>query len=181
MKATRLAIPELILFEPAVHEDSRGFLFEAFTADRFRTLTGIDADFVQDNQSFSRQHVLRGLHYQVPPKVQGKIVRAVAGSVFDVAVDLRRSSAYFGRWVGAELSAENRRQLWIPPGFAHGFAVLGEAAEVLYKITEKYSPAHERCIVWNDPDLAIQWPLDAPVVSPRDAKGASFRDADLFP
>ncbi|MCC2113077.1 MAG: dTDP-4-dehydrorhamnose 3,5-epimerase [Hyphomicrobiales bacterium] len=176
-----LDIPDVILFEPTVHEDERGYLFESFNADLFRSLTSVDAAFVQDNHSFSRRGVLRGLHYQLPPKAQGKIIRVVSGAIFDVAVDLRRSSPSFGRWVGTELSAENRRQLWIPEGFAHGLAVLGETADLLYKMTERYSPEHDRCISWDDADLAIEWPLENPIVSSRDAQGVAFKDAELFP
>jgi dTDP-4-dehydrorhamnose 3,5-epimerase len=178
MKITPLAIPDVLLLEPRVFGDARGFFFESYNRETFRRLTGLDADFVQDNHSRSARGVLRGLHYQLPPKAQGKLVRAVAGEVFDVAVDLRRQSPTFGRWVGEALSAENRKQLWIPPGFAHGFLVLSEAAEFLYKTTAGYAPELECCILWNDPSLAISWPLDgAPTLSAKDETGMTFAAA----
>ena len=157
MKATRLAIPEVVLIEPKVFGDARGFFFESYNQRAFNEATGTDFQFVQDNHSRSAKGVLRGLHYQLR-QPQGKLVRVVQGAVFDVAVDIRKSSPTFGQWVGVELSADNHRQLWVPPGFAHGFLVLSESAEFLYKTTDYYAPQHERCIAWNDPQLAIAWP-----------------------
>lgn len=174
------AIPEVLLLEPKVFGDERGFFFESFNRRRFTELTGVDADFVQDNHSRSARHVLRGLHYQIR-QTQGKLVRVTAGEVFDVAVDIRRNSPTFGRWVGERLSAENKRQMWIPPGFAHGFVVLSETAEFLYKTTDYWAPEHERCVAWNDPDLAIAWPLAGPPsLSAKDAQGALLKSAELF-
>jgi dTDP-4-dehydrorhamnose 3,5-epimerase len=181
VKATPTAIPDVIVLEPRVFGDERGFFFESFNARAFTEATGLKRDFVQDNHSRSQRGVLRGLHYQLQ-SAQGKLVRVVQGEVFDVAVDIRRRSPTFGRWVGVHLSAENKRQLWIPEGFAHGFLVLSESAECLYKTTDYYAPEHERCIRWNDPDLAIDWPLkDAPQLSAKDQAGSAFKDADLFP
>jgi dTDP-4-dehydrorhamnose 3,5-epimerase len=178
MKATALAIPDVFLLEPQVFGDERGFFFECYNRQGFEQATGIDAPFVQDNHSRSAKNVLRGLHYQLPPKAQGKLVRVVLGEVFDVAVDIRRDSATFGQWVGERLSADNKRQLWIPPGLAHGFLVLSEYAEFVYKATEYYAPQLERCILWNDRTLAIDWPLDgAPLLSDKDRAGAPFADA----
>ena len=176
MKVTPLAIPEVLLIEPKVFGDERGFFFESFNQQTFNAATGLDVQFVQDNHSKSVRHVLRGLHYQLPPKAQGKLVRAVVGEVFDVAVDLRQGSPSFGQWVGERLSAENKRQMWVPPGFAHGFLVLSETAEFLYKTTDYYAPESERCIVWNDPALAIDWPLAGAAVSlsAKDAEGQHF-------
>ena len=172
MKATPLAIPDVILLEPRVFGDDRGFFFESYNRQAFREATGVDPDFVQDNHSRSVKGVLRGLHYQLPPKAQGKLVRVTVGEVFDVAVDIRPGSATFGKWVGEVLSAENKRQMWIPPGFAHGFLTLSETAEFLYKTTDYYSPEHERCIRWDDPTLRIQWPLSGlPSLSSKDANG----------
>ncbi len=172
MKATPLAIPDVILLEPRVFGDDRGFFFESYNRQAFREATGVDPDFVQDNHSRSVKGVLRGLHYQLPPKAQGKLVRATVGEVFDVAVDIRPGSATFGKWVGEVLSAENKRQMWVPPGFAHGFLTLSETAEFLYKTTDYYSPEHERCIRWDDPTLRIQWPLSGlPSLSSKDANG----------
>lgn len=172
MKATPLAIPDVILLEPRVFGDGRGFFFESYNRQAFREATGVDPDFVQDNHSRSVKGVLRGLHYQLPPKAQGKLVRVTVGEVFDVAVDIRPGSATFGKWVGEVLSAENKRQMWIPPGFAHGFLTLSETAEFLYKTTDYYSPEHERCIRWDDPTLRIQWPLSGlPSLSSKDANG----------
>ena len=177
MKAMPLPISDVILLEPKVFGDQRGFFYESYNEEAFRRATGLDVPFVQDNHSRSMKNVLRGLHYQLPPKAQGKLVRVVAGAVFDVAVDLRKKSTTFGRWVGEILSAENRRQLWIPPEFAHGFLVLSDYAEFLYKTTEYYSPELERCISWDDPDLAITWPLAGePVLSPKDQRGLSFQN-----
>ncbi|MDO9166345.1 MAG: dTDP-4-dehydrorhamnose 3,5-epimerase [Rhodoferax sp.] len=180
MKATPLAIPEVILFEPKVFGDDRGFFYESFNQARFEAAVGYKVDFVQDNHSKSSQGVLRGLHYQIE-QAQGKLVRVAKGEVFDVAVDIRRASPTFGQWVGAVLSAENKHQLWVPKGFAHGFVVLSETAEFLYKTSDYYAPAFERCIVWNDPDLAIEWPLQvAPLLSGKDQAGAAFKQAEVF-
>lgn len=181
MKAVPSAIPDVVLFEPKVFGDERGFFFESFNAREFAKATGLEAQFVQDNHSRSRQGVLRGLHYQLAPKAQGKLVRVTEGEVFDVAVDIRRGSPTFGQWVGEILSAENKRQLWIPAGFAHGFAVLSENAEFLYKTTDYWSPEHERCIRWDDPTLAIPWPVPGtPLVSDKDRQGFNLRDAELY-
>lgn len=180
MKITPLAIPDVLLIEPKVFGDDRGFFFESFNRKAFAEAAGIDTDFVQDNHSRSARGVLRGLHYQLPPKAQGKLVRVVAGEVFDVAVDIRRGSPTFGHWVGEHLSAANKRQIWLPPGFAHGFLVLGESAECLYKTTDYYSPAHERAIAWNDPALAIAWPLAGPpLLSAKDAVAPRLDAAEL--
>ena len=175
MKVTALAIPDVLLFEPKVFGDERGFFFESFNQQRFNAATGLDLQFVQDNHSKSAKGVLRGLHYQLPPKAQGKLVRVVAGEVFDVALDIRKDSLTFGKWVGEHLSADNKRQLWIPPGLAHGFVVLSDSAEFLYKTTDYYAPEMERCIRWDDPDLAIDWPIGGePVLSGKDALGGRF-------
>jgi dTDP-4-dehydrorhamnose 3,5-epimerase len=179
MKVTRMAIPDIMLLEPKVFGDPRGYFFESYNRRVFEEV-GIVADFVQDNQSRSAKNVLRGLHYQVQ-QPQGKLVRAISGVILDVAVDLRRSSPTFGRWVGEELSAENRSMLWVPRGFAHGFVVLSDFAEIAYKADAFYAPAHERSILWNDPDLKIEWPItNAPVQSAKDAAGTRFRDAEVF-
>ena len=176
MKVTPLAVPDVLLLEPKVFGDERGFFYESFNQDVFRRATGLDVQFVQDNHSRSARNVLRGLHYQIAPKAQGKLVRAVAGEVFDVAVDIREKSPTFGQWVGELLSADNKRQLWIPPGFAHGFLVLSEYAEFLYKTTDYYAPECERGIRWDDPELAIPWPLTGePVISAKDAQNAPLR------
>jgi dTDP-4-dehydrorhamnose 3,5-epimerase len=182
MKVTPLAIPEVVLLEPDVFGDERGFFYESFNQRKFEQATGIDACFVQDNHSRSAKNVLRGLHYQLPPQAQGKLVRVIAGEVFDVAVDIREASPTFGRWVGEILSADNKRQLWIPPGFAHGFLVLSEFAEFLYKTTDYYAPALERCILWNDATLAIEWPLrgEAPVLSAKDRAGLPLNEDERF-
>lgn len=177
-------LPEVLLLEPRVFEDARGAFFESFNARTFREATGADDVFVQDNQSRSRRGVLRGLHYQIQ-QAQGKLVRVGAGEIFDVAVDLRRSSPNFGRWTGFVLSAENRRIAWIPRGFAHGFLTLSEHADVLYKASDFWAPQFERTVVWNDPQLAIEWPLDrlggtAPILSDKDAAGAPFAQAEVF-
>ncbi len=177
MKATRLAIPDVVLLEPKVFGDERGFFYESFNEQVFRDATGAEVRFVQDNHSRSERNVLRGLHYQLPPKAQGKLVRVVVGEVFDVAVDIRRESPTFGKWVGEILSADNKRQLWIPPGFAHGFLVLSEVAEFLYKTTDYYAPECERGILWNDPGLAIAWPLSGkPVLSGKDTRNLPMRE-----
>jgi dTDP-4-dehydrorhamnose 3,5-epimerase len=169
MQVTPTEIPGVLVLEPRVFADDRGSFFESFNARAFAEAVGWEVAFVQDNQSTSRRHVLRGLHYQ-EPHPQGKLVRALAGAIFDVAADIRPGSPTFGHWVGVELSAENRRQLWVPEGLAHGFLVLSESAEVLYKTTDFYAPGCEKCLRWDDPTLAIQWPLAAPpVLSPRDA------------
>jgi dTDP-4-dehydrorhamnose 3,5-epimerase len=180
VKVIRTEIPDVLMIEPKVFGDARGFFLESYNENVFREATGVTATFVQDNHSRSGRGVLRGLHYQVK-QPQGKLVRVVRGAVFDVVVDLRRSSPSFGQWVGTELSEENHRQFWVPPGFAHGFVVLSESADFLYKTTEYYAPEHERCIAWNDPALAIGWPLEAePLVSAKDRGGVSLRDAELF-
>jgi len=181
VKVTPTAIPDVLLIEPKVFGDARGFFFESYNRHAFKEATGLDVDFVQDNHSKSAKGVLRGLHYQLPPKAQGKLVRVVQGEVFDVAVDLRKSSPTFGCWVGDILSAENKKQLWIPPGFAHGFVTLSDTAEFLYKTTDYYSPVHERCIRWDDPVLAVEWlQQGAPLVSAKDARGLAFAVAELF-
>ena len=178
MKATRLAIPEVVLIEPKVFGDARGFFFESFNQKAFNEATGTQHEFVQDNHSRSAKGVLRGLHYQVQ-QPQGKLVRVVRGAVFDVAVDIRKGSPTFGQWVGEELSEDNHRQLWVPPGFAHGFVVLSDAAEFLYKTTDYYAPQFERCIMWNDPTLDIDWPTQLPILSDKDSKGQAFLSAEL--
>lgn len=181
MKVTPTAIPEVLVIEPRVFGDARGFFMESFNQNSFDEATGARFNFVQDNHSRSTKGVLRGLHYQIS-QPQGKLVRVVSGSVFDVAVDIRKSSATFGKWVGVELNQENHKQLWVPPGFAHGFVVLSDTADFLYKTTDYYAPAHERCIKWNDVDLAIEWPrLDVEFkLSTKDAAGAEFSLAELF-
>jgi dTDP-4-dehydrorhamnose 3,5-epimerase len=180
MKATRCAIPDLMLLEPRVFGDERGFFFESFNQRKFAELTGSHTPFVQDNHSRSSQGVLRGLHYQIR-QPQGKLVRVVAGEVFDVAVDLRRASSTFGQSVGVRLSAENHRQFWIPPGFAHGFVVLSQSADFLYKTTDFWAPEHERCLAWNDPQLAIDWPIqESPQVSAKDQQGCALAQAEVF-
>lgn len=177
MQITRLAIPDVVLIEPKVFGDDRGFFFESFNQRAFNKATGTDYQFVQDNHSRSSKGVLRGLHYQIQ-QPQGKLVRVVQGSVFDVAVDIRKSSPTFGQWVGEELSADNHRQLWVPPGFAHGFVVLSETAEFLYKTTDYYAPEYERCIVWNDDVLGVEWAFDGkPILSEKDKNGLKFADA----
>jgi len=181
MDATRLTISDVILFTPKVFGDERGFFYESFNQKVFQKLTGLNPNFVQDNHSKSQKGVLRGLHYQLPPIAQGKLVRVVQGEVFDVAVDIRRSSPTFGQWVGARLSAENKQQLWIPVGFAHGFVTLSETAEFLYKTTDCYAPDYERCIAWNDAQINISWPLeDAPVLSGKDRQGVELSGAEVF-
>ena len=182
MKVTPTSIPEVLLIEPKIFGDERGFFFESYNEHGFAEATGIKTHFVQDNHSRSAHNVLRGLHYQIQ-QPQGKLIRVISGSVFDVAVDLRRSSPTFGKWTATVLSSENKRMLWIPPGFAHGFLVTSEDAEFLYKTTDYWAPAHERCLAWNDPALAIDWPQQgsAPTVSAKDRLGHSLRDAELFP
>jgi dTDP-4-dehydrorhamnose 3,5-epimerase len=181
MKAIPTAIPEVLILEPAVFGDARGAFFESWNQRAFDALAGREVRFVQDNHSSSVRGVLRGLHYQVQ-NPQGKLVRVTEGEVFDVAVDLRRGAPTFGRWVGERLSADNRRMLWIPEGFAHGFLVLSERAQFLYKTTDYYAPAHERTLLWNDPALGISWPLEGePTLKPRDAAGAPLAQAETFP
>ena len=181
MKVTRTAIPEVCLIEPRVFGDARGFFYESFNQRTFAEATGVTTEFVQDNHSRSARGVLRGLHYQ-NQQPQGKLVRVVAGEVYDVAVDIRRSSPTFGKWVGAHLSADNKAQFWVPAGFAHGFVVLSESAEFLYKTTDYYAPEHEQCIAWNDPFLNIEWPqlAEAPKLSAKDAAGKAWADALFF-
>lgn len=175
LTVTPTEIPGVLILEPKVFGDSRGFFLESFNQDTFRKATGLDMNFVQDNHSRSRKGVLRGLHYQLPPHAQGKLVRVVRGSVFDVAVDIRRDSPTYGRWVGVELSEENHRQLWIPAGLAHGFLVTSESADFLYKTTAYYAPSHERSIAWNDPAIGVAWPLEGqPELSAKDAAGVSL-------
>lgn len=181
MNFTRLELPDVVLIEPKVFGDDRGFFYESFNRKVFAQGTGVDADFVQDNHSRSSRGVLRGLHYQIQ-QTQGKLVRVVQGRVFDVAVDLRRSSPTFGQWTGRELSGENKHMLWVPPGFAHGFVTLSDTAEFVYKTTDYYAPAHERSILWNDPQIGIRWPIDfAPALAKKDAAGSLLRDAEVFP
>lgn len=180
MNAKPLAIPDVILFEPTVFGDARGFFFESFNQAQFEAASGRSVTFVQDNHSRSGKQVLRGLHYQIR-QPQGKLVRIVRGEIFDVAVDIRKSSPTFGQWVGEILSEENKRQLWVPEGFAHGFVVLSDVAECLYKTTDYYAPDHERCIIWDDPTIGIRWPLDgAPVLSAKDRQGITFDRAECF-
>ncbi|MFJ1337046.1 dTDP-4-dehydrorhamnose 3,5-epimerase [Pseudomonas caricapapayae] len=181
MKVITTDLPGVLIIEPKVFGDDRGFFYESFNAKAFKEKTGVSTTFVQDNHSRSQKGVLRGLHYQLE-NTQGKLVRVTQGEVLDVAVDVRRSSPHFGQWVGIRLSADNRRQLWIPEGFAHGFAVLSDSAEFLYKTTDYYNPAAERCIRWDDPDLAIDWQLsEAPQLSAKDQLGKSLKDLDLLP
>lgn len=181
MRAIVTAIPDVMVVEPQVFGDDRGYFFESYNQRRFEEAIGREARFVQDNQSGSARGVLRGLHYQLH-QVQGKLVRALAGEIFDVAVDLRRSSPHFGQWVGERLSAQNRRQLWIPEGFAHGFYVLSDFAEVLYKTTDYYAPEHERCIRWDDASLAIRWPLaGAPALSAKDGQAPPLSEVQVLP
>ncbi len=181
MKVIETSLPDVLIIEPKVFGDARGFFMESFNARAFEEATGLKRQFVQDNHSRSQHGVLRGLHYQIQ-QPQGKLVRVVAGEVFDVAVDLRKSSPSFGRWVGVHLSADNQRQLWIPEGFAHGFLVLSETADFLYKTTDYYAPAHERSLLWNDPALGIEWPFSGtPTLSQKDAAGAPLSEAERFP
>lgn len=179
MKVTPTAIPEVLVIEPRVFGDERGFFFESFNQKAFQEATGLDVAFVQDNHSKSAKNVLRGLHYQVV-QPQGKLVRVVQGEVFDVAVDIRKGSKTYGQWVGEILSAENKKQFWVPPGFAHGFLTLSDTAEFLYKTTDYYAPEHERYIRWDDPDLAVEWPIfGSPLLSPKDA-AADFFGTGIF-
>lgn len=180
MKVIHTALPDVLVIEPKVFGDERGFFYESFNAQKFQALTGLKVDFVQDNHSLSAKNVLRGMHYQIR-QAQGKLVRVIAGEVYDVAIDLRKGSAQFGKWVGATLSAENHRQMWIPPGFAHGFLVMSDKAEFLYKTTDYWAPEHERCLMWNDPDVGIDWPLmDAPILSAKDQLGKRIGVAETF-
>ncbi|MEC4813857.1 MAG: dTDP-4-dehydrorhamnose 3,5-epimerase [Scytonema sp. PMC 1069.18] len=174
-------ISDVLIIEPQVFQDERGFFFEAYNHQKFADKANITVHFVQDNHSYSKQNVLRGLHYQIK-QPQGKLIRVISGTIFDVAVDIRKSSPTFGQWVGCELDASSKRQLWIPPGCAHGFVVLSQTAEVLYKTTDFYAPQYDRCIIWNDPDLAIDWHLvTPPILSPKDAQGTPFATAEVFP
>jgi dTDP-4-dehydrorhamnose 3,5-epimerase len=180
MKLIDSALNGVLVFEPVVHGDDRGFFFESYRQDLFRKATGVECPFVQDNHSRSSRHVLRGLHYQIR-QPQGKLIRVVLGEIFDVVVDLRRRSPTFGRWMGTTLSADNRRHLWVPEGFAHGFLVTSDVAETVYKATEYYAPEHERSLLWNDPALGIDWPLSGqPVISPKDLAGKRLADCDAF-
>jgi dTDP-4-dehydrorhamnose 3,5-epimerase len=181
MKVTPTALPEVLLLEPAVFGDERGFFMESYNARRFREATGVEAEFVQDNHSRSVRGVLRGIHYQLV-RPQGKLVRVAAGRVFDVAVDLRRSSPRFGRWVGVELSDRDHRQMWVPPGFGHAFLVLSDSADFLYKTTEYWYREHDRSLRWNDPALGIEWPLhEAPLLAAKDAAAPLFAEAEVYP
>lgn len=181
MKIIPTEIPDVLILEPKVFGDERGFFYESYNERVFREATGLDVQFVQDNHSRSVQGVLRGLHYQLSPAAQGKLVRCVVGEVFDVAVDVRKSSPTFGKWVGKVLSAENKWMMWVPAGFAHGFVVLSDSAEFLYKTTDYYSPQYERCIVWNDATLAINWPIiGEPSLSGKDAQGATLKTVEVF-
>ena len=180
MDAIATKIPDVLIIEPKVFGDERGFFYESFNKKKFVEASGVNSEFVQDNHSKSSKGVLRGLHYQIK-QPQGKLVRVCQGEVIDVAVDIRKSSATFGQWVGVNLSAENKRQLWVPEGFAHGFVVLSDTAEFLYKTTDYYAPQYERCIRWDDSDLSIDWQYgDAPLVSEKDAQGMAFKEAELF-
>ena len=180
MKVTPTSIPSILIIEPRVFGDTRGFFFESFNQRAFNLATGLDVNFVQDNHSRSSKGVLRGLHYQIQ-QPQGTLVRVVRGSVFDVTVDLRKSSPTFGHWVGVELTEDNHRQLWIPPGFAHGFYVLSDSADFLYKTTDYYAPEFECSLIWNDPTIGIEWPLNTqPIISAKDAQGKKLDDAEVF-
>ncbi len=180
MQVVQTAIPDVLILEPKVFGDDRGFFFESFNQQTFQNLTGVKANFLQDNHSKSAANVLRGLHYQIE-QAQGKLVRVTAGEVFDVAVDIRRQSSTFGKWVGVVLSAENKRQLWVPPGFAHGFVVLKDNTEFLYKTTDYYAPQYERCIRWDDPAIGIEWPITMlPILSGKDQLGLALTEAEVF-
>lgn len=180
MQAIATTIPDVLILEPKVFGDERGFFYESFNANTFEQVTGVKTNFVQDNHSKSARGVLRGLHYQIE-QAQGKLVRVVQGEVFDAVVDMRASSATFGQWVGVHLSAENKRQFWVPAGFAHGFVVLSETAEFLYKTTDYYAPQHECCLMWNDPTVGVQWQIDfAPTLSGKDQQGLAWADALKF-
>ena len=180
MKATPGTLPDVVILEPLIFGDDRGFFLESYNKRTFQQLTGVKAEFVQDNHSRSARNVLRGLHYQLQ-QTQGKLIRVVAGEIFDVVVDLRRSSSSFGRWMGHRLSAQSKHMLWVPEGFAHGFLALSDGTEVLYKTTDYYAPEQERCVLWNDPDIGIDWPLSgAPVVSQKDSRGIPLKQAETF-
>lgn len=180
MNIIKTKIPEVLIIEPNVFSDDRGFFFESFNQKQFQGSTGLNCEFVQDNHSKSCKNVLRGLHYQIKHP-QGKLIRAVEGEVFDVAVDIRKSSSTYGQWVGEHLSAENKKMLWVPPGFAHGFVVLSEDAQFLYKTTDYYAPEHERCIIWDDPQINIEWPITKePVLSGKDQAGKNMNTAEVF-
>ena len=180
MKLVPTAIADVLIFEPSVFGDERGFFYESFNARSFAQLSGLEVQFVQDNHSKSARNVLRGLHYQIN-QPQGKLVRVTSGAVFDVVVDLRKSSPSFGRWLGVELSAANKRQVWVPPGFAHGFLVTSESAEFLYKTTDYWAPEHERAVLWSDPAIGIEWPLtEAPLLSGKDQQAKLLADAETF-
>jgi dTDP-4-dehydrorhamnose 3,5-epimerase len=182
MRAVPTELPGVLILEPKVFGDERGFFLESYNAQLVARLTGCDKPYVQDNHSRSAKDVLRGLHYQLPPRAQDKLVRVVAGEILDIAVDLRRSSKHFGKWAAVRLSAEDKRQLFVPAGFAHGFVVLSDSADVVYKVTEYYAPEQDRCVRWDDPELAIDWGLTAPpVLSAKDRAGKAFREADVFP
>ena len=181
MNIINTAIPDVLILEPKVFGDERGFFYESFNQQQFEQAVGYSVNFVQDNHSKSSRSVLRGLHYQLAPFAQGKLVRVVQGEVFDVAVDIRKSSPTFGHWVGVNLSAENKRQLWVPEGFAHGFVTLTDSAEFLYKTTNYYTPESERAIIWNDPEINIEWPLEVePMLSGKDNVASLFSDAEVF-
>ena len=183
MKATPLAIPEVILIEPTIYTDERGFFFESFNHKKFEEAIGYSVNFVQDNHSKSTKGVLRGLHYQLPPMAQGKLVRVTQGEVFDVAVDIRKNSPTFGKWVGEKLTAKNKKQLWVPEGFAHGFLTLSETAEFLYKVTNYYSTEHEQCIVWNDVDIGVNWNINTninPTLSEKDCSCSTLQQSEIF-
>jgi dTDP-4-dehydrorhamnose 3,5-epimerase len=182
MKFTPLAIPDVLVFEPDVFEDQRGFFFESFNQSQFENVIGRKITFVQDNHSKSIKGVVRGLHYQLPPKEQGKLIRVIQGQIYDVAVDLRKKSPTFGQWVGEVLSAANKKQIWIPEGFAHGFITLSDDSEILYKATDFYSPNHEQCLIWNDPEINVIWPhtKDNYIFSDKDKKGKALSELSLF-
>ena len=182
MKFTPLAIPDVLVFEPDVFEDQRGFFFESFNQSEFENVIGRKITFVQDNHSKSIKGVVRGLHYQLPPKEQGKLIRVIQGQIYDVAVDLRKKSPTFGQWVGEVLSAGNKKQIWIPEGFAHGFITLSDDSEILYKATDFYSPNHEQCLIWNDPEINVIWPhtKDNYIFSDKDKKGKALSELSLF-
>ena len=181
MNVIKTGIPDVLIFEPKIFQDGRGFFQESYNKKNFENLTGLDVEFVQDNHSRSEKGVLRGLHYQIK-QPQGKLVRVVRGAVFDVAVDIRKTSPTFGQWVGVELSEDNHRQLWVPTGFAHGFLVLSETADFLYKTTDYYAPEHERSILWKDPTIGIEWPIERePRLSSKDREGHQLKNAEVFP
>ena len=182
MKVRPLSIPDILLIEPEVFKDDRGFFFESFNQADFEKETNLSPTFVQENHSRSNKGVLRGLHYQLPPKAQDKLLRVVKGEIFDIAVDIRKGSSTFGKWLGETLSEKNEKQIWIPKGFAHGFLVVSESAEVVYKTTEEYAPKYERCIFWNDPELSINWHLNGinPILSNKDKKGVLITNAEII-